>query len=77
MNTVIIKLSAYNEMTIYRHVMGNIKVSDFLGWLNFNIPAPEALRLLDICECDYQRLMLRKYDRVFNKNHPQSQKQTN
>lgn len=47
MNTVVIKLSAYNEMTIYRHVMRDIKVEDFWAWLNFNIPAPEALRLLD------------------------------
>lgn len=67
-NTVVIKLSESNEMTIYRHIMADVKINDFWAWLNRCIPAFEALRLLDICECDYKRLMIRKYNRVFNSN---------
>lgn len=65
-NTVVIKLSEHNEMTIYRHIMREIKIDDFWAWLNKYIPAFEVLRLLEICECDYKRLMIRKYNRVFN-----------
>lgn len=66
MNTVLIKLSEYNEMIIYRHVMADVSINDFWSWLNRYIPAFEVLRLLDICECDYKRLMIRKYNRIFN-----------
>lgn len=65
-NTVVIKLSQNNEMTICRHIMSDIKIGDFWAWLNRYIPAFEVLRLLDICECDYKRLMIRKYNRIFN-----------
>lgn len=67
-NTVLIKLSEHNEMTIYRHIMRDIKINDFWGWLNKNIPASEVLILLDICECDYKKLKIYKYNRVFNTN---------
>ena len=64
-NTVLIKLSENNEMTIYRHIMTEIKINDFWAWLNKYIPSFEALRLLDICDCDYKRQMIRKYNRIF------------
>lgn len=54
-------------MVVFRTTMSSIKINDFWAWMNKYIPAPEALRLLGICDCDYKRLMIHKYNRIFNK----------
>ena len=63
-NTILIKLRENNEMTVYRHVMSEIKINDFWAWLNRFIPNSESLKLIDICDCDYKRQMIRKYSKL-------------
>ena len=62
-NTILIKLSENNEMTVYRHVMSEIKINDFWPWLNRFIPNYESSKLLDICDCDYKRQMIRRFSK--------------
>ena len=63
-NTIIIKLSENNEMTVYRQIMSEIKINDFWAWLNRFIPNSESLKLIDICDCDYKKKMIRKYSKI-------------
>lgn len=52
------------SFTIHKKTMSEIKINDFWGWLNRYIPNNQALKLMEIVDCDYKRIMIRKYSKL-------------
>lgn len=54
----------YKSFVINKRQMSEIKINDFWSWLNRYIPNNESLKLLEIVDCDYKRIMIKQYSKI-------------